>query len=136
MPKVRFDPAKWSLRAGAAGGEYASGVASPRRSWSSAASEAKENFAAGVQTAIAEDRFAKGVSKAGDAKWRKGVTEKGRGRYTQGVQVAQDEYRAGFAPYVSVIEGVELGPRGPKGQNYDRVQKIGEALRAAKASQG
>jgi len=136
MPKVRFDPAKWSTRAGAAGGEYASGTASPRRPWASAAAEAEGNYSAATQAAIAEGRFGKGVSRAGDAKWRKGITDKGRARYQQGVSVAQDEYRAGFAPYASVIEGVTLSPRGPKGTNYGRVQEIGNALMAAKAAKG
>ena len=136
MPKVRFDPGKWKTRAAASGGEYESGTASPRRSWAAAASEGAENYAAGVQAAISENQYPKGVNRAGDGKWRKGIIEKGRARYTQGVGIAQDEYAAGFRPYVAVIEGVTLPPRGPKGQNYGRVEAIGEALREAKAARG
>ena len=132
MPKVRFDPSKWANRAAASGSEYQSGAANPRRSQSASAIEAKDNYAMGVNSAIAEDRYAKGLQKSGDAKWQKGIREKGQQRYQQGVVGAQDEYRAGFQPYASALTGLELGPKGPKGQNYGRVQQVGEMLRAVK----
>ena len=132
--KVRFDPAKWVMRAGAAGGEYGTGVQNPRRSQSATAIAAKDVYAAGVQAAIGRGAYEKGLSKAGDAKWQKGVAEKGKARYGQGVTAGADAYRQGFGPYASVLGGLELGPRGPKGQNYGRVQQVGEALRAAKVA--
>lgn len=136
MPKVRFDPGKWRTNAAQAGGAYEVGTRSPRTPWAAAAAESEENYNAGVQAAIADGQYGKGVNRAGDSKWLKGITEKGRARYIQGVGIAQDEYAAGFRPYVSVIEGVILPPRGPKGQNYGRVEAIGEALREAKAARG
>ena len=123
---------KWATRAAAAGGEYASGAASPRRSWQASAAASKDNYAAGVNTAISEGRYEKGISKAGDAKWNKGIQEKGRARYQQGVGIAQAEYQAGYAPYAAKLGSVTLPPRGPKGTNYGRVQAVGEALREAK----
>lgn len=132
MPKVRFDPDKWSARAGAAGSEYNSGVLNPRASQSASAIAAKDVYASAVQAAIGRGAFEKGLQKAGDAKWQKGVAEKGRARFTQGVMVGKDNYRTGFQPYANVIQGITLAPRGPKGQNYGRVQQIGDALRAAK----
>ena len=130
--KVNTDPQKWSSRSGAAGAEFEAGAKNPKRSQSATAIASKDVWASQIQDAIGRGAYEKGLSKAGDAKWIKGITEKGRRNYQTGVGIAQDAYRAGFAPYASVLTGLELGPRGPKGQNYDRVQKVGEALRSAK----
>lgn len=132
MPEVRHNPQKWAQRSAAAGGDYASGAQTPRRSWSAAAAASEVNYEAGVSEAIGRKAFSKGVSSAGDAKWSRGVQEKGRTRYQQGVSVAQDEYSKGFQPYADTIRSVTLPPRGPKGQNYQRTQIMGEALRARK----
>ena len=134
MPKVNFDASKWARRASASAGDYHAGTASPRRSQSQSAIASKDVYAAGVNAAIASGAYEKGLSKSGDAGWQKGIREKGVGRYSQGVSGAQNEYAAGFRPFVAVIEGIDLGPKGPKGTNYGRVQQIGEALRAAKSS--
>ena len=134
MAKVKFDPAKWARRAGAAGSDYQAGVASPRTSQSGAAIASKELYAQGVNAAIAQGSYEKGLAKSGDAKWQKGVREKGVSRYSQGVTGAQDEYGAGFRPFVSALESLDLGPKGPKGTNYGRTQIVGEALRAVKQS--
>ena len=132
MTAVRHNPSKWSRNTQASGADYASGVQNPRTSWSQATEAAEGNYQAGVNDAIARGAFAKGVSAAGDSKWKRGVDEKGRTRFQQGAAVSQTDYDRGFAPFKSVIEGVTLAPRGPKGQNYGRSQAIGEALRAAK----
>lgn len=133
MPKVRFDPDKWASRAGGAGTEYAEGVQNPRRSQSASAIAAADVWASQIQTAISNGSYAKGLSEAGDAKWQRGVREKGRTRYQSGVMAGKDAYRSGFQPYASALESLDLGPRGPKGQNYDRVQRVGELLREVKS---
>jgi len=135
MTKVRHNPAKWANRAAAADQDYLAGVRNPRRSWEDSTANAEENYSAGVQEAISDGRFGAGVRKAGDEKWKKGVEEKGRTRYRQGVAVAENEYDKGFKPFADVIERTTLPPRGPKGQNYGRVEAIGEALREAKRNQ-
>lgn len=133
--KVNTDPQKWSNRSGAAGADYEAGATNPKRSQSATAIASKDVYVQGVQAAIARGAYEKGLSKAGDAKWIKGIKDKGRRNYQTGVGIAQDAYRAGFAPFASVLGSLELGPRGPKGNNYDRVQKVGEALRNAKLTQ-
>lgn len=130
--EIKHNPRKWAQRAGQAAGEYLEGVLNPRRSWEEAAKAAKDTYAAAISEAIAEDRFSKGVDRAGDTKWKDGVREKGRTRYQQGTAVAEDEYDKGFRPFVEVLRSLTLSPRGPKGQNYGRVQEVGEALRNAK----
>jgi hypothetical protein len=125
---------KWVRRAGQAGPDYAKGVANPRTSWAEATSAAAESQAAGVQQAISEGRFEKGVQKAGNAKWQRKATSVGAQRFGPGVAAAKADYEAGFAPYAAVIQGVTLSPRGPKGdpRNYERVKQVGDALHSAK----
>ena len=130
--KVNTDPQKWSNRSGAAGADYVSGAVSPKRSQSATAIASKDVWVQGVQAAIARGAYEKGLGKSGDAKWLKGIKDKGQRNYQTGVGIAQDAYRQGFAPFASALGGLELGPRGPKGTNYDRVQKVGELLRNTK----
>jgi hypothetical protein len=137
MPQVKSISAitdKWKRRAGAASQDYAAGVASPRRSWSQATVEAADAQAAGVQQAISEKRFEKGVTAAGDSKWSAKAKNLGATRYGPGVAAATGDYQSGFSPFVSVIEGITLPPRGPKGdpRNYERSAVIGQALHDAK----
>jgi len=125
---------KWATVTPQRTSDYAAGLTSPRRSWEQATTEAAAAQAAGVQDAIARDAFAKGVAKAGQAKYLRKATGVGAQRFGQGVQAAKADYQTGFAPYVSVIQGVNLPPRGPKGdpRNYERVSAVGEALHNAK----
>lgn len=135
MPKVREGAdAKWNRRTSTATTEYTEGVQSPRRPWAAATAAAAANQAAGIQQAIAEKRFEKGVNKAGDAKWQAKAVTKGSRNFAPGVQEAQNEYAAGFAPYKAAIEGVTLPPKFPKGdpRNIARVAAIATALRTKK----
>lgn len=134
VPPVGRVAAKWARRAGSASAEYEEGVRSTTRSWAGAASAAEGNYKAGVTAAAAEGRFGKGVSKAGDAKWKKGAIEKGPGRFSQGVQTAEGDYSAQVAPFLEIIGRTDLPARGPVGSagNYQRVQRLGEALYKAR----
>ena len=125
---------KWTEVTPQRADEYEEGIKNPRRSWQQSTEDAAEAYASGVQEAISDNRFEKGVSEAGDAKWREGALKKGVRRWPEGVRLGGDAYRTGFAPYHSVIQGVTLPPRGPKGdpRNYDRVRAIGEALHEEK----
>jgi hypothetical protein len=125
---------KWARRAASASGEYEQGVTGTSKSWATAAGAAEKNYVAGVNAAAAAGRFGKGVSKAGDAKWKKNAAEKGPARYAQGVGVAQADYQAQVGPYLEAIGRVDLPARGPVGSesNYARVGAIGKALRALK----
>ena len=136
MPKVNFDAAKWARRSAGASSDYAAGVASPKRSQSASAIASKDVWSAALQAAIGAGSYEKGLQKSGDSKWQKGVREVGQTRYSQGVSnpTAQSDISSGFAPFKATIESLDLGPKGPKGTNYNRVNLIGEALRATKAS--
>lgn len=139
MPAIKSMSAssdKWVRRAGQASSDYKAGVTSPRRSWAEATVEAKDAQAEGVQNAIANGSFEKGVQKAGNSKWARKATTVGAQRFGPGVAAAKGDYEAGFAPYSQVISGITLPPRGPKGdpRNYERSKIIGDALHEAKVN--
>lgn len=125
---------KWSRRTAGATQDYAAGVRSPKNDWQQKTLEASDAQAAGVQAAIANNSFEKGVSKAGSAKWQRKASGVGAQRYGPGAQAAKGDYEAGFGPYAQVIQGVTLPPRGARGdpRNYENVRLIGEALHKAK----
>jgi hypothetical protein len=125
---------KWVRRAGQAAPDYQKGVQNPRTSWAEATVAAADAQAAGVQNAISNGSFEKGVSAAGNAKWQRKASTVGAQRFGPGVAAAKGDYESGFAPYAAVIQGVTLAPRGAKGdpRNYERVTAIGNALHDAK----
>lgn len=138
MPKVRSGVAsKWGTNTSNATPFYTEGVQNPRAPWAASTIAGAANQAAGVQKAIAEKRFEKGVQKAGDNKWRQGAIDKGSARFAQGVQAGQGSYEQNVAPFLSTIESTSLPPRYPKGdpRNIDRVKAIADALRKKKLSQ-
>jgi hypothetical protein len=129
---------KWTRVVAVSQSEYQAGVESPRKDWKAATVAAATNFAAGVQKAISEKRFEKGVAAVGTAKWQLRATTVGVNRWTEGVAVSRDAYEAGFAPYRTVIEQTTLPARGPKGdpKNIQRVAAIATALHAEKLKRG
>jgi len=127
---------KWVRRAGQSAQDYKQGVLNPRTSWQEATENAAEAQAAGVQEAIADGRFAKGVAAAGNTKWQAKAASKGADRFGPGVQAGKSDYERGFAPYQAVLSSLTLPPRGAKGdpRNLERVRAVAEALREAKTS--
>lgn len=125
---------KFASRAGAAGPDYTAGVQNPRRPWAASTLAAKDTYAAGVQAAVSNGSFAKGVSAAGDDKWTRKAVGVGSSRFAQGAQAAKSDYQAGVQPFLDVIGNVTLPPRMPKGDpaNVQRVAVIAAALRAKK----
>jgi len=132
VPNVQRAAAKWARRAASASGEYTEGVTTTQSDWAALATAAQPTYVAAVQAAAASGMYGKGVTRAGTAKWRKNSVEKGPTRYAQGVQVAEPDYSAGAGPFLEAIGRVDLPARGVAGSagNYQRVQKIGEALHA------
>ena len=127
---------KWSRRASGASADYQAGTSTPRRSWAQATEASEAAYEQGIQGAISRKAFGKGVRRAGDGKWSRGVQEKGVARYGPGVAAARDDYASGFAPYAQVLSSLSLPAKGPKGdpRNLARVAKVTEALHAKKVS--
>ena len=114
--------------------EYEDGVKNPKKDWEGATIAAEGNFEAGVQKAVANKSFGKGVKKAGKAKYLKGVVEKGVSRWPVGVALSEDAYAEGFGPFRDIIERVQLPARFARRdpRNLLRVAAISKALGEAK----
>jgi hypothetical protein len=114
--------------------DYTLGIKNPKRDWAKAATDAKESHKAAMQAAATNDSFAKGVAKAGTAKWQAKATAKGPSRFAEGVTLAAPDYGTAFAPYADTIKATTLTPRYPRGdlRNLDRVKVISQALRKKK----
>lgn len=125
---------KWIRQSQASQPEYEAGVNNPRRDWKTATVAAEDNYQAGVTAAIGRKAFGKGVAKAGTDKWKRNTIEKGSPRWAQGISLSGNAYIDGFSPYHSVIAGITLPPRGPRGaaKNIERVRVIADALHKKK----
>lgn len=127
---------KWSRVTPQRNADYEAGVRQPGKDWANNTAAAESSYEGGVQNAIQQKRFGKGVKNAGTAKWQAKTLEKGTQRWGPGVSVAQADYEAGFAPYRDEIERTSLPPRYPKGdpRNIERVSKLAKALHAKKVA--
>lgn len=114
--------------------DYALGIKNPKRDWAQAATAAKESHKAAMTAAATNDSYAKGIAKAGTAKWQDKATKKGPSRFAEGVVVGAADYGAAFSPYADTIKATTLPPRFPRGdiRNLDRVKTISQALRKKK----
>jgi hypothetical protein len=65
--------------------------------------------------AIADNRYAKGVNKAGAQRYVDKATKVGAGRYTTGAANAKGDYQTGVQPFLDTIAAQNLPPRRPKG---------------------
>lgn len=121
---------KWVTSTQANQAEFEEGVKNPRKDWAQQTAKAEGNYKAGVQAAIAQGRFGKGVTKAGTSKWQEKTLSKGPARWAQGVALSADDYERGFAPYRQVLENLTLPERGAKGdpKNIQRVAVVAKAL--------
>jgi len=128
--------AKWSQRSNTAGADYTNGVKSTTKDWAGLTAAAAPAWEAGVQTAVSNKRFTKGVQAAGTSKWQAAASTTGAQRYPQGVANAGPAYQAGFAPMLAVIASVTPPPRQPAGSpaNVQRVSAYADALHAKKLS--
>ncbi len=114
--------------------DYEAGIRKPTKDWATQTANAEAAYEAGIQEALSQKRFSKGVAAAGTQKWQKKALDVGVGRWPAGVRAAGEDYAKGFAPFRDVIERTTLPPRGAKGspQNIERVRVIAMALHEAK----
>jgi hypothetical protein len=105
---------KWTRVTPMRSEDYKLGVTSPRRDWQASAVAAKESHKLAMAAAAAADSFAKGITKAGTAKWQAKALAKGPGRFAEGVMVGGPDFEKGFAPAREVLEKTVLPPRFPR----------------------
>jgi len=137
MPAIRSLDSiakKWARVTPERADEYKAGVMDPKKKWDEKAIAAKETWKTAITQAAARDAYAKGVQEAGFEKWKTRAVQKGPGRFSEGVQIAEPDYRKTWAKYRDVIERTTLPPRYPKGdpRNLERVKVMMNALRQAK----
>jgi hypothetical protein len=126
--------AKYVSRAQVAGPDYTAGVQAAGTSQYDNALAAKANWGAGVQTAVQNDSFAKGLTKAGPQKWTTNAVSKGGKNYAPGVAAAQSAYASGVGPFFTVLQNLSLSQRFPRGdpRNQQRSVDVQVALHKAK----
>ncbi len=121
---------KWADVTPARASYYEAEAPAAAEEWFGKTTAAGGTYKAGVSVAGIQQRFVGGVRRAGAEKFRRKVKEVGVDRYAPGVAAAKDDMAKGIADYVSVLEGLEIPDRGPRGSpaNYAIVQKVGDAL--------
>jgi len=137
MAKVKDSAAiaaKWARVTPMRTQDYEEGIRNPGKDWKAETEASNERYKAGVQAAIAKNRFAKGVAKAGTEKWQRKTIEKGTQNWGPGVASGKQDFEAGFAPFREVINSTALPPRFPKGdpRNIQRVSVLADALHKKK----
>lgn len=127
---------RWAEGAGNASQRYIEGATQTTKDQAAAAIAAKPLYQQGIQEAIAQGRYEKGLQKSGKAGWQQGVAEKGAANYGVGVTSpsAQSRYAQESGRYDGARNAASSSPRGPKGspQNLQRVTAVVSALRAVK----
>ena len=123
---------KWVRNAGAAATEYSTNAQAAATRWAANAQAAQQTYQQGVSAPNVPQRYARGIAKAGAAKYQRRVEAVGLNRYTEGVGVAKDDWQAGFQPFAQRLAALTLPPRRPRGDraNYRRVEEVGIALNA------
>lgn len=113
---------------------YKTNAAAAGQSWNDNTIASNDSFKQGVQDAIARDAFAKGVAKAGAAKYTGQINAVAGPRFSDGMSKAGPAWQKGFAPIAAAVSGKDIGPRGPRGsvQNKQRAANMSDAFRAAK----
>ena len=121
---------KWATVTPQRTADYEAGVRSPKADWATSTAAAEDSYNAGVQRAIAEKSFAKGVRSAGTEKWQAGAINKGVARWGAGVAMSEANYAAGFAPFRDAIERMTLPPRFARRdpRNLNRVKAVFDAM--------
>lgn len=138
MKSAQQSATKFVERAGAASGEYLKGAEQTSKDQAAAAIAAAPLYAAGVQQAITQGRFQKGLGKSGKQGWLAGVREKGQNRFGAGVAASSSKYATESAKYDGARGAAASLPRGLKGsdQNLGRVKAVVVAQRQLKIGSG
>jgi hypothetical protein len=126
--------AKYSRNAGNAAQDYKAGVAGAGQKWHDNTKANVDNYGAGVQAAISNGSFAKGIDKAGPDRYVTRSTTKGAAAFPAGVQAGGPRWAQNFAPFAQALASATLPPKGPKGapQNQARSQYVADLFRRKK----
>lgn len=113
---------------------YAQGVASPIRPWASATAAAAGRWKAGIQEAINNNSFTRGVQKAGDAKWQQAAVEKGANNYAAAAASAAQGYAKVAGQVMAAGNAARAAAQAMPADTFEqRIQRSAAAQRAASA---
>jgi len=123
---------KWSENAGRAAEVFATEAEAGAEAWARNTAASADTFHMAVSAAGVKERFRRGVTRAGAAKFARKIREVGRDRFAPGVAAALTDFQSGVEPYLQTIAALTLSARKPRGDpaNYRRVEEIGKALNA------
>ena len=121
---------KWAEVTPGRSAYYQSGSSGKGSEWETNTTAAKNVYKMAISASGIENRYAGGVRKAGGGKWERKVSTVGVSRYGPGISAGKEDYAAGFGDYASLLSGMSIPDRGPRGDpaNYAIVQKVGDAL--------
>ena len=108
---------------------YEAGIEDPLEDWETNTTLAQGAYKAGISAVDIAARFLGGVKRAGTAKWKRKAKAVGPARFAEGVAVAEDDFKTGFAPFQAVIAATELPERKTRGDPGNR--KRSEAIQIA-----
>lgn len=123
---------KWGSNAASAATEFAANAEAAAADWVRNTGAAADTWRQAVTAAGTMGRFQKGVAKAGAEKYARKIRDVAAGRFSEGVNVAKADYKAGAEPYLATIAALTLSPRKPRGDpgNLQRVTQVASALHA------
>lgn len=125
---------KWGEVTPGRASEYVAQTVARAAKWESNTLAAVPVWHQSLQAANIQARMSTALRRAGAAKFGRKVREVGQTRFGSGVTAALADYAERFAPYLQIIQGLNLPSRGPRGdpRNYNRVNAVGDALYRAR----
>lgn len=117
---------------------YVQGVETTTKNWQAETLKAEAAWKQGTAEAAAKGLFRKGVGRVTNEEWRSKAVLLGGERYSGGIEAGKEKYAREIQPFLNVLKGISLKPRGPRGAagNYERVKQIGTALHTARLARG
>lgn len=129
---IEASTVKWTDNASRASDVFATEAEAGADLWARNTQAARDNYGMAISAPGIKERFAKGVAKAGAAKFARKIRDVARDRFAPGVAAATADYKAGVEPYFATLSALTLSGRKPRGDpaNYKRVEEVGKALNA------
>jgi hypothetical protein len=111
--------------------DYANGVQNPSRPWAAATAAGADRWRQGIQQAIQENRFQRGVAKAGDSKWQQNAISKGAANYASAAPTAAKSYQEVASKIMSAAAAAQSAISNMPTATQD--QRIARAVASMKA---
>lgn len=117
--------------------KYQQGVQGAEWQAAAASEQAEANYAAGVQEAASNKSRQTGINKVSNQAWQSAAANKGATRIAQGMRDGAAKQAQNWAPFRSVIEGIDLPARtrDAAANVQNRVLPLAVALQEAKKAQ-